>query len=45
MARHTLLKTKAEAAALNNLLPSATAFHLPARKYSTTLSGKKDGTG
>lgn len=43
MARHILVKTKDEAAALKARLAKGEAFDQLARKYSTCPSGKKGG--
>ena len=43
MARHILVKTEAEAAALKKRLAAGEAFDVLARKYSTCPSGKRGG--
>lgn len=44
MARHILVKTEAEAAALKKRIAAGEAFDVLARKYSTCPSGKKGAT-
>ena len=41
MARHILVKTEAEAAALKKRIAAGEAFDVLARKHSTCPSGKK----
>lgn len=43
MARHILVKTEAEAAALKKRIAAGEAFDVLARKHSTCPSGKKGG--
>ncbi|OLU22233.1 peptidylprolyl isomerase [Pseudomonas sp. PA15(2017)] len=43
MARHILVKTEAQAAALKKRIAGGEAFDILARKYSTCPSGKKGG--
>ena len=43
MARHILLKTEAEAAALKKRIAAGEAFDMLARKYSLCPSGKRGG--
>ena len=43
MARHILVKTEAEAAALKKRIAAGEAFDLLARKHSTCPSGKRGG--
>ncbi|MFD3301418.1 peptidylprolyl isomerase [Aquipseudomonas alcaligenes] len=43
MARHILVKTEAEAAALKKRIAAGEAFDVLAKKYSTCPSGKKGG--
>ena len=43
MARHILVKTEAEAAALKKRIAAGEAFDLLAKKHSTCPSGKKGG--
>jgi len=43
MARHILVKTEAEAAALKKRIAAGEAFDLLARQYSTCPSGKRGG--
>lgn len=43
MARHILLKTEEEAAALKRRLAKGEAFDVLARRYSTCPSGKRGG--
>ena len=43
MARHILVKTEAEAAALKKRIAAGEAFDLLARKHSTCASGKRGG--
>lgn len=43
MARHILVKTEAEAAALKKRIAAGEAFDVLARKYSTCPSGKRGG--
>jgi peptidyl-prolyl cis-trans isomerase C len=43
MARHILVKTEAEAAALKERIAAGEAFDVLAKKYSTCPSGKKGG--
>lgn len=43
MARHILVRTEAEAAALKKRLAAGEAFDVLARRYSTCPSGKRGG--